>query len=144
MADNVGYTPGSGATIAADDVGGVLYQRVKLTAGAENSATDISDAFPLPVSTQGFDLLRRIASLLKPLQQITGAGSNRLSVDVNNVVGGTIGTVSTVTTVTTVTTCSTVSNVAASTLTNIANVWGFDTAKAISRQAYNSGIRARL
>jgi len=26
MADNVGYTPGTGANIAADDIGGVLYQ----------------------------------------------------------------------------------------------------------------------
>lgn len=42
MADNVGYTPGTGATIAADDVGGVLYQRVKIGIGADNSAADIS------------------------------------------------------------------------------------------------------
>lgn len=40
MADNVGYTPGSGATIAADDIGGVLYQRVKLAIGADGSAAD--------------------------------------------------------------------------------------------------------
>jgi hypothetical protein len=41
MADNVAYTPGTGATIAADDVGGVLFQRVKLTAGADGTATDL-------------------------------------------------------------------------------------------------------
>ena len=29
MADNVGYTPGTGADIAADEVDGVLYQRIK-------------------------------------------------------------------------------------------------------------------
>lgn len=40
MADNVGYTPGSGATIAADDISGVLYQRMKLSLGADGSATD--------------------------------------------------------------------------------------------------------
>ena len=34
MADNIGYTPGTGATVAADDVSGVLYQRVKLAFGA--------------------------------------------------------------------------------------------------------------
>jgi hypothetical protein len=50
MADNVGYTPGSGATVAADDIGGALYQRVKLTHGADGSATDASKAAPLPVS----------------------------------------------------------------------------------------------
>ena len=55
MADNVGYTPGTGAIVAADEIGGVLYQRVKLTAGEENSATDISEAFPLPVRLMSDD-----------------------------------------------------------------------------------------
>lgn len=40
MADNVGYTPGTGATIAADDIGGVLYQRMKLSLGTDGTATD--------------------------------------------------------------------------------------------------------
>jgi hypothetical protein len=40
MADNVGYTPGSGATVAADDIGGVLHQRVKISMGDDGSATD--------------------------------------------------------------------------------------------------------
>lgn len=40
MSDNVGYTPGTGATVAADDIGGVLYQRNKLAIGADGSATD--------------------------------------------------------------------------------------------------------
>jgi hypothetical protein len=50
MADNVGYTPGSGATVAADDIGGVLHQRIKIGVGADGSATDVSSANPLPVS----------------------------------------------------------------------------------------------
>ena len=49
MADNVGYTPGSGATIAADDIGGVLYQRVKLIHGADGIAHETADGNPLPV-----------------------------------------------------------------------------------------------
>jgi len=40
MADNVGYTPGSGATVAADDISGVLHQRVKISLGADGSAVD--------------------------------------------------------------------------------------------------------
>lgn len=40
MADNVGYTPGTGATVAADDISGVLYQRVKLSLGSDGSAVD--------------------------------------------------------------------------------------------------------
>lgn len=40
MADNVAVTAGSGTTVAADDVGGVMYQRTKLALGADGSATD--------------------------------------------------------------------------------------------------------
>lgn len=40
MADNVGYTPGTGATVAADDIGGVLHQRMKLSLGTDGNATD--------------------------------------------------------------------------------------------------------
>lgn len=50
MADNVGYTPGSGAVIAADDIGGVLHQRVKVEVGADGSAADVSSANPMPVA----------------------------------------------------------------------------------------------
>jgi hypothetical protein len=133
MADNV-TLPGTGEVVATDDIGGVLYQRVKLIHGADGVTDgDVSRSNPLPVAAQALSVLRRIAALLKPLQQITGGGSNRLSVDVNAV-----------TAVSTVTTVSAVSTVAASTLTNVANVWAFDQAKATSRQAYNSGIRARL
>lgn len=38
MADNVGYTPGTGEIIATDDISGVQYQRIKLTDGAADSA----------------------------------------------------------------------------------------------------------
>lgn len=42
MADNVAITPGTGATVAADDIGGVLYQRVKPAIGADGTAVDVS------------------------------------------------------------------------------------------------------
>lgn len=42
MADNVQITAGSGTTIAADDIGGVMHQRVKLSLGADGVATDAS------------------------------------------------------------------------------------------------------
>lgn len=47
--DNVGYTPGEGAQIAADDVGGVLYQRTKLSFGEDGQASDVHEGNPLPV-----------------------------------------------------------------------------------------------
>lgn len=50
MADNVTVTAGSGTTIAADDIGGVMYQRVKSCWGADGSANDTSATNPLPAS----------------------------------------------------------------------------------------------
>lgn len=50
MTDNITVTPGTGASIAADDVGGVLHQRVKMEFGADGSATDVSAANPLPIT----------------------------------------------------------------------------------------------
>ena len=50
MADNVGYTPGSGALVAADDIAGVLHQRVKIGVGADGTAVDVSTANPMPIT----------------------------------------------------------------------------------------------
>lgn len=41
MADNVSVTPGSGVSVAADDIASVFYQRVKCSLGADGSATDM-------------------------------------------------------------------------------------------------------
>lgn len=40
MVDNVQITAGTGTTVAADDIAGVLHQRVKVSIGADGSATD--------------------------------------------------------------------------------------------------------
>lgn len=53
MSDNVGYTPGTGATVAADNIGGVLFQRAKITFGLDGVATDVSASDPLPVALPG-------------------------------------------------------------------------------------------
>ena len=50
MADNILVSQGVGTTIATDDIGGVQYQRVKLSQGADGSATDVSSAAPLQVT----------------------------------------------------------------------------------------------
>ncbi len=44
MTDNVNITPGVGALVAADDVGGVLFQRVKVTWGPDGTANDADTA----------------------------------------------------------------------------------------------------
>lgn len=50
MADGVQVTPGSGATVAADEISGQQYQRVKLTHGADGvNDGDVSRINGLPV-----------------------------------------------------------------------------------------------
>jgi len=41
MADNLGYTPGTGENIATNDISGVHYQRIKLTDGLAGSTTHL-------------------------------------------------------------------------------------------------------
>lgn len=50
MSDNIGYTPGTGATVAADNIGGVLHQRVKIGVGVDGAAVDVSASNPMPVT----------------------------------------------------------------------------------------------
>ena len=66
MADNFVANAGSGgSTFAADDIGSVLYPRVKISVGADGSATDVSSAAPMPVqpvglATGGLSIFRSI------------------------------------------------------------------------------------
>jgi hypothetical protein len=51
VADNVNYQPAGSTPIASDDVGGVQYQRMKLTLGADGATDgDVSAANPMPVT----------------------------------------------------------------------------------------------
>lgn len=71
MPDNVGYTPGSGATIAADDIGGVLYQRVKLAVGADGAAADVSTANQMPVDASYGELIEAVEALRMAVSSLT-------------------------------------------------------------------------
>ena len=55
MADNVDIKDAADATktIATDEIGGVSFQRVKATWGADGTATDVSAAAPMPVAAVG-------------------------------------------------------------------------------------------
>jgi hypothetical protein len=112
MPDNVGYTPGSGATIAADDVGGALYQRVKLATGADGVIEgDVSPANPMPIQevSGAMSWLRRIFDRLSsPPAYDSSLDRSRGTVVVES---GTVTTVSTVTTCTTVTTVAGLTNI---------------------------------
>jgi hypothetical protein len=73
MSDNIGYTPGTGATVAADNIGGALHQRVKISVGSDGVAADASESNPLPVTAvaelmEAIEALRfAVASLTKTI-----------------------------------------------------------------------------
>jgi hypothetical protein len=146
MADNVGYTPGSGATVAADDIGGVLYQRVKIAAGADGAAADVSSANPLPIAVEGVTV---IDNALKIHDEENHLQLSRIINALNAPQGydrsqqrqrGTVILESgTVTTVTTVTTCSTVTNLSTiDTLQGRIQVYGQNLA------AWGNVVRSRI
>ncbi len=71
MPDNVGYTPGSGAIIAADDIGGNLHQRIKMVVGDDGvSDGDVSLANPMPIQGVG-ELVEQLAAIRVLLQSLT-------------------------------------------------------------------------
>jgi hypothetical protein len=131
MADNVGYTPGSGAVVAADEIGGVLFQRMKLTHGVDGTAVDVSDVAPMPVQEVGgaSSVLTRILSvLMSPMGFDRSLSRQRVTALVES------GTVTTVTTVTT-----------AGTLTNVgAGRSGIELQDAMNRIAWAQVVRARI
>jgi hypothetical protein len=136
MPDNVGYTPGSGATVAADDIGGVLHQRVKLGVGEDGTAVDVSTSNPLPTQESGgaMSLLSRIlAMLMSPMGFDRSLSRQRVTGIIES---------GTVTTVTTVTTVSTVSS-----LTNVASIGGYSAqvqVVGINQTAWAQCVRARI
>ena len=135
MADNVGYTPGTGATVAADDIGGVLHQRIKIGVGENGTAVDVSEANPMPVAdaNSGNLLLRILQMLMAPLGYDKSLQRQRGTVLVES---GTITTVSTVSTVSTVTT-----------LSNITSVGGYPAQMQIidaNRTAWALNVRSRI
>jgi hypothetical protein len=70
MADNVGYTPGSGEIIATDDIAGVQYQRVKPVWGTDGVAQDVNNTTPLPV-TGAQELMEAIEAMRMAIQTLT-------------------------------------------------------------------------
>ena len=116
MADNVGYTPGTGAIVAADDIGGVLHQRVKLALGADGTNDgDLSATNPMPATIPNGELIEALEAMRMAVQSLTRSigqtmpdvsGRMRVALDA---ISASL-TLATVTTVTTVTTCSTLTN----------------------------------
>jgi hypothetical protein len=138
MADNVGYTPGTGAIVAADEIGGVLHQRIKIGIGADGSATDVSEANPMPSVVQRTDdllvMLQRLVKVCETLQVVDSAQRQRITIDAFTS-GVTLPNVSTVSTVSTV-----------SAQTNQTAMAGMDREMYINiaKQTYALAIRSNL
>lgn len=113
MSDNVGYTPGSGATVAADNIGGVLHQRVKIGVGADGAAVDVSEANPMPTQAVGelieaIEAMRMAVNALKktignslpnaqgfPIMEVRQGAAANLSVNATQTGTWNIGTITT-------------------------------------------------
>lgn len=153
MVDNVPITAGSGTQIAADDVGGVFYQRVKVATGEDGIANDVSSSNPLPTqiiqdaTSQAIQVQDQTVGLLKILvdllysNAITDAGQRQRIVIDAITAGLTLATVTTVGTVSAVTGVTTVSAV-----TNLAGLFGVNQQMYMDmlHMQYDSGIRDRI
>lgn len=89
MADNVPITAGSGTSIASDDVGGVQYQRVKVTWGADATANDTQITKPLPVEIVpngggGCTVFYRTSTAGTNGAVVKGSGGNVYSITATN------------------------------------------------------------
>jgi hypothetical protein len=72
MTANVGYTPGTGAIVAADEIAGVLHQRIKIGVGVDGVAVDVSSANPMPVTLPDVTALNPL-----PVSDVTNAAAQQ-------------------------------------------------------------------
>jgi hypothetical protein len=132
MPDNVDITPGTGATVATDEVGGRHYQRMKLTDGAEgseNAASVRADGTQeVSVSDLAAALYTILEALTRPISQEPGTGRMRVSLESAGV------------TMTGVTTVSTVSSM---TQLQGGNAWDV-LCKPLDRNLWNNSVRMRI
>jgi hypothetical protein len=141
MADNVGYTPGTGAIVAADEIGGVLHQRIKVGVGGDGEAVDVSEANPMPSVVQRTDallgMMERLVKICETLQVVDSAQRQRITIDAftSGITLPIVGNVSSVQTVNTV-----------SAQTNQTAMAGMDREMYINiaKQTYALSIRSNL
>jgi hypothetical protein len=72
MSANVGYTPGIGAVVAADEIAGVLHQRIKIGVGVDGVAVDVSSVNPMPVTLPDVTALNPL-----PVSDVTNAAAQQ-------------------------------------------------------------------
>ncbi len=132
MADNVDITPGAGATVATDEVGGRHYQRMKLTDGAEGSDNHASvradGTQEVSVSDLAAAIYTILEALTRPISQDPGTGRLRVSLEAAAV---------------TMTGVTTVSTVTSMTQLQGGNAWDV-LGKPLDRNLWNNSVRMRI
>jgi hypothetical protein len=82
MADNTTLNAGTGGdVIATDDIGGVKYQRVKVTYGGDGTAQDVNQVFPLPVQNS------EVTSVYRATFASQAVGASKVFLDLFNATG---------------------------------------------------------
>lgn len=89
MADNT-VLPGTGDVIAADEIAGVKYQRVKLTHGVDGVAVDASATDPIPVVDQTAEALQALndtmlymlSAILEKMPRVTSNDQASVSIEI--------------------------------------------------------------
>lgn len=141
MTDNVILNPGAGGdTVAADDIAGIKYQRIKNGFGEEGVYADVSTTTPMPVTVPSGELIEAIEALRMTIGSLSRTiglsipdllGRQRVSLDA--ITGGlTLGTITTVGTTTTV-----------GTVTNQTQIGGFVAADQIPSLMHMSADNLR-
>lgn len=94
MADNVPVTPTTSYTVAADDIGGVHHQRVKVGFGPDGSYADVTPSTQLPISgTVQVSGAVAVSGTVTAGGTVTVAtGTVNLNIDVTTAVPGATGT----------------------------------------------------
>lgn len=135
MADN-STLPATGDVVAADEIGGVKFQRMKLIHGADGANDgDVSLVNPYPVQATRTDdlvaMMQRMIKLMETLAVVDQQQRQRISLD-SIPAGVTLPTVTTVTTVTAV--------------SNVTATAGMDREQYINtaKQTYAASIRSQL
>jgi hypothetical protein len=98
MTDSVSITPGVGADIAVDEIGGLKFQRIKLIHGADGANDgDVAASNPLPVISYRTEQLlgQLVQATISPPTYDSALRRQRVTAVVES---GTVTTVSTVTT----------------------------------------------
>ena len=94
MADNIDITPGTGRTVATDQIGTIDYQLIKIAYGALDSATLVSPANPLPVQAPDITATGTLAAAAQTVAlSLSSATTGGMGAATAQITGTWVGTI---------------------------------------------------